>query len=286
MSAFRLFALTCLAMVAFAANSVLGREGLLGGDIDAGSFALIRLVSGAMLLLLIAAPKRAWKNSDWRSGSALFVYAAFFAYAYIAIGAGTGALILFAIVQIVMTGAGWLRGERLSPLQWGGLALALGALGWWLLPSAEAPSPLGAASMMIAGIGWGAYSLFGLGQTDPVGRTAGNFLRATLLALPTLSIAILSFGGFEIGWRGAALAVASGAITSGLGYVIWYAALRGLTATRAGVAQLTVPVIAALGGILIGEPLTVRFSIAAALILTGVALASFAKPKPSSASNS
>lgn len=277
MSLLRIFTLTALAMIAFAANSVLGREGLLGGDIDAGSFALIRLVSGAALLLLISAPAKSWAASDWRSGASLFTYAAFFSYAYMAIGAGAGALILFAVVQIVMTGAGWLRGERLSGLQWAGIALALGTLGWWLLPSADAPSPLGALSMVIAGFGWGAYSILGLGQTDPVARTAGNFTRGALIGLVALPLAILVAGDFEIGFRGALLAIVSGAITSGLGYVIWYAALRELTATRAGVAQLTVPVIAAMGGLLIGEALTLRFAIAATFILSGVALASFAK---------
>lgn len=281
MSAIRILGLTALAMIAFAANSVLGREGLLGGDIDAGSFALIRLISGAALLLLISAPAKSWAASDWRSGASLFTYAAFFSYAYIAIGAGTGALILFAVVQIVMTGAGWIRGERLGGLQWLGIVLALGTLTWWLLPSANAPSPLGAMSMIVAGFGWGAYSLLGLGQTDPVARTAGNFARGALIAILILPGIILLAGDFQIGWRGAGLAIISGAITSGLGYVIWYAALRGLTATRAGVAQLTVPVIAALGGLFIGEALTLRFAIAALLILSGVALASFAKPKPS-----
>lgn len=272
----RLIALTSLAMVAFAANSVLGRLGLVEGGIGAGSFALIRLLSGSLVLVLIAGVRPALMASTWTGGAMLFIYAAFFSYAYISLPSGTGALLLFAMVQLTMLGAGLISGERFTPLQWAGLIAALAALVWLLSPGIEAPPLLGTLSMAIAGVGWGAYSL--LGRTSPhppTQSTAGNFARASLIGLAML-VPIMMFIQPEQRPQtsGVLLAILSGAITSGLGYAIWYQALKHLQATRAGIAQLTVPAIAALGGILfLNEPLTLRFALASLVILAGVGLA-------------
>ena len=276
MGAGKLIGLTALAMTAFAANSVLGRMGLLGGDIGAGSFALIRLISGALVLALLARPARALGSGSWTGGLALFIYAAFFSYAYLQLAAGTGALILFAIVQITMVGAGLLSGERFSLLQWGGLISALLALGWLLSPGLEEPPLIGAFAMAIAGVGWGAYSLLGRNTgADPTHNTAGNFLRASLIGLACLLPLILFIAPEQRpGPHGVMWAILSGAVTSGLGYAIWYMALKELSATRAGVAQLTVPAIAALGGIVfLQEALTLRFGVASLIILAGVGIA-------------
>ncbi len=261
-------------MIAFAANSVLGRLGLVETDIGAGSFALIRLASGAAVLVLLVLIQSKRPAGTWAGGLALLTYAAFFSYAYIAMPAGTGAVILFGVVQITMLGYGLLKGEKLSGLQWLGFVIALVALVWLVSPSLDAPPLLAATSMMLAGIGWGIYSLLGRAAGDPTAATAGNFGRATLLALPILGIALYFAGETAPGWDGVLLAVLSGAVTSGLGYAIWYAALKELSATRAGIAQLTVPAIAAIGGVLfLGEAITLRFTLATLAILGGVALA-------------
>ena len=273
-TAVRAAALTTLAMIAFAANSVLGRLALIDDEIGAGSFALIRLLSGALVLYILVAARRQAPSGSWRGGVSLLVYAGFFAYAYIALPAGTGAVILFAVVQITMLGHGISVGERPSSLQWTGLAIALGALIWLVSPGIEAPNPLGALAMTIAGIGWGAYSLLGKGAGDPNTATAGNFIRASLIALALAAPILYLAPEAAPTPRGIALAITSGAITSGLGYALWYAALKDLTSTRAGIAQLTVPAIAALGGVLfLSEPITLRFTLASAAILGGVALA-------------
>lgn len=275
-SPLRIIALTSLAMIAFAANSVLGRLGLISADIGAGSFALIRLVSGAVVLALIAGPATTLKAGSWVGGATLFIYAAFFSYAYLQLSAGTGALLLFAIVQITMVGAGLISGERFTGLQWTGLIGALAGLGWLLSPGLAAPPLSGAIAMVTAGIGWGLYSLLGrTASFAPTQMTAGNFLRASLIALPLLLPFILWLAPEQSpGHAGVFWAVLSGAITSGLGYVIWYMALKSLSATRAGIAQLTVPALAALGGVLfLSEPLTLRFVLASLIILTGVGLA-------------
>lgn len=282
MSLLKLILLTSLAMVAFAANSVLGRMGLLGGDIGAGSFALIRLISGGLVLAILARPTKALRAGSWRGGLALFVYAAFFSYAYLQLAAGTGALLLFAMVQITMVGAGLVAGERFTTLQWGGLVAAFGALVWLLSPGLEAPPLFGAAAMLVAGIGWGAYSLIGrTSETDPTEATAGNFLRAGMIGVIGLVPLIIWINPEPVpGGRGIGLAIISGAITSGLGYALWYTALKGLSATRAGVAQLTVPAIAALGGILfLQEALTLRLALASVIILAGVGVATLT-PNP------
>lgn len=268
-------------MVAFAANSVLGRLGLVDGGIGAGTFALVRLVSGAITLALIAGPIHALKAGSWAGGATLFIYAGFFSYAYIALPSGTGALLLFAMVQITMLGAGLMAGERFTALQWAGLSIALTALVWLLSPGLEAPPLMGALTMLVAGIGWGLYSLLGrTAQHPPTQSTAGNFARASLIGLIAL-VPLIAFVRPEPAPAplGIMLAIVSGAITSGLGYAVWYLALRSLTATRAGIAQLTVPALAALGGIIfLSEPLTLRFALASLAILAGVAIATLPRP--------
>ena len=273
-NAFRLFLITALAMIAFAANSVLGRLALIEGEIGAGGFALIRLVSGAVVLALLVLARSQRPSGSWRGGFSLFIYAAFFSYAYLGLAAGTGAIILFAVVQITMLGWGIAKGERPTRLQWLGLAIALAALVWLVSPSVEAPPLYAALAMAVAGIGWGVYSLLGKGAGDPTRATAGNFIRASLIAAMLAVPALMLYPETMPSQNGIALAVASGAITSGLGYAIWYTALKDLTSTRAGIAQLSVPAIAAIGGVLfLSEPITLRFSLASGAILGGVALA-------------
>ena len=273
-NAFRLFLITALAMIAFAANSVLGRLALIEGEIGAGGFALIRLVSGAVVLVLLVFARSGRPSGSWRGGFALFVYAAFFSYAYLGLAAGTGAIILFAVVQMTMLGWGIANGERPMRLQWLGLTIALAALVWLVSPSVEAPPLFAALAMAVAGIGWGVYSLLGKGAGDPTRATAGNFIRASLIAALLAVPALMIYPEIMPSQNGIALAIASGAITSGLGYAIWYTALKDLTSTRAGIAQLSVPAIAAIGGVMfLSEPITLRFALASGAILGGVALA-------------
>ena len=259
-------------MAAFAANSLLCRLALRGAHADPAAFTLIRLASGAAVLWFVLRVRRVGRvRGDWPSALALFVYAIAFSFAYVSLNAGTGALLLFGAVQASMLVAGFMAGERLGAAQGLGLALAIGGLVYLVLPGLEAPAPLGATLMVAAGVAWGVYSLRGRRAGEPTSATAGNFLRATPLAvLATL----FSVSRLEVDASGWALALASGVLTSGLGYVIWYAALKGLSATRAAVVQLSVPVLAAAGGILLlGEPLTPRLVIASCVILGGVALA-------------
>lgn len=273
-SALRLFLVTSLAMIAFAANSVLGRIGLVETEIGAGSFALIRLISGAVTLAGICALLSKRLSGSLKGGLSLLIYAGFFSFAYIALPAGMGAIILFAMVQITMLGWGLSRGERLSIQQWIGFVIAVAALLWLVSPSLEAPPLWAIIAMAIAGMGWGAYSLLGRGASDPTSTTTGNFIWASVLALPLFGLSMLVQPEPVPPMDGTALAMASGSITSGLGYVIWYQALKGLTATRAGIAQLTVPAIAALGGVVfLAEPITLRFALSTMAILGGVALA-------------
>ncbi|MEO0606709.1 MAG: DMT family transporter [Pseudomonadota bacterium] len=271
---FRLFALTSLTLIAFAANSVLSRMGLAETEIGAGSFAVIRLLSGAGFLALIAILQSKRISGSFAGAVSLALYAGFFSYAYLALSAGMGAIILFAMVQITMLGWGLARGEVLSTVQWAGFALAVAALLYLVGPSLEAP-PLWAAGMMaLAGLGWGAYSLIGRGTADAAAATTGNFILASLLALPAFGLILLISPEPMPPVDGVLIAVICGAITSGLGYVIWYQALKGLSATRAGIAQLSVPALAALGGVIfLAEPITLRFAVATSAILIGVGLA-------------
>ncbi|WP_034388572.1 DMT family transporter [Hellea balneolensis] len=273
----RIFMLTALAMIAFAANSILARLALTSADIGPWSFTAIRFISGAICLALIVGPRGSLNRGSWKAAFALLLYGVFFSYAYISLAAGTGALILFAAVQITMIGGGLWAGERMRLLQWFGLTLAMSGLAYLMLPKLAPPSPIGATMMAIAGLGWGLYSLMGRGKGDPTALTAGNFLCAAILcALITVPLLLL-LPETALAPKGIGLALASGILTSGLGYVIWYMALKHLTATRASIAQLTVPIIAATGGMLfIAEPFTLRFFIAMCLTVVGVGLATLA----------
>jgi len=264
-------------MLAFAANSVLCRLALGATTIDAASFTAIRLGSGAAMLVLLAAGRRreiiSGQRGSWRSAVMLFLYAAAFSFAYRNLSAGTGALILFASVQLTMLLYAIFSGERPGAAEWFGLALAFGGLVYLVSPGLSAPPALNAGLMTIAGVAWGVYSLRGRGSTDALGVTAGNFLRSVPFAL-IATFATLVLGTAHATQRGVLLAILSGALTSGIGYAIWYAALRSLTATRAALVQLSVPIIAALGGVaLVQEKVTARLVIASLLVLSGIALA-------------
>ena len=265
--------LTSLALVGFAANSVLGRLALGDGAIDAASFSTLRLASGALTLvaLCLATGRGAvWTRHGWMPAFTLFLYAIPFSFAYTSLATGTGALILFGAVQATMLIAGLVAGERPGPFQWTGLALAMGGLIFLVRPGLTSPSPLGSALMAVAGIAWGIYSLRGRRVADPLADTASNFARAVPFAI---AVSLWHWNQVAITPSGAALALASGALASGLGYAVWYAALAGLSATRAAGVQLSVPILAAVGGvILLGEAVSPRLLVAAALILGGVSL--------------
>lgn len=260
-------------MIAFAANSVLCRLALEGQDIDAASFTSIRLASGAIALLGILLIRRSSfviRRPNWKTIGSLFAYMACFSFSYQYLDTGTGALILFGAVQLTMISAALFAGERLSLMVSSGLFIAVSGLVVLLYPGVTVPNPLGAVLMGIAGMAWGFYSLSGRGATDPTATTATNFLYALPLALVLSS---LSFGSASLEPYGIALAIVSGAITSGMGYVIWYAALPLLSATRAASVQLSVPAIAAIGGVLVlSEPVSLRLIIATILLVSGISL--------------
>jgi drug/metabolite transporter (DMT)-like permease len=272
-------ALTAAALVAFAGNSLLARPALGRGLIDAASYTAVRVASGALMLaILLQIPARRIQadQGDWTSAGALFLYAIAFSGAYLLIPAGLGALILFGAVQITMIGWGLVRGERPGAIEWIGVGTAIAGLTWLTLAPGVVGSDLrGAVMMTAAGGAWGIYSLRGRGNADPLGATAGNFLRSIVFAGAAVAIAGRHL---RVTPEGIGLACASGAIASGLGYTIWYAALPGLTALRAAAAQLAVPVLAGVGGVvLLGERVTARLVAAGILILGGVALALFGR---------
>ena len=272
MSYARIIFLTSLTMIAFAGNSLLCRIALTHTSIDAASFTTIRLISGAVMLWLIVRTRRGTYTGggNWLSSLALFTYAAGFSFAYVSLPAATGALLLFGAVQATMIGYGIWAGERLLKLQLVGLVLALGGLVGLLLPGLSAPPLYGSVLMLSAGVAWGVYSLRGKGAGDPTKVTAGNFLRTVPIAA-TLSISMLNDASLDT--AGFWYAVSSGALASGIGYAIWYTALPALKATNAATVQLSVPVIAALGGIaFLGEPITLRLALASVAILGGIAL--------------
>ena len=277
----QLWVVTVATLVAFAANSVLGRAALFPGgsgapSIDPISFTVVRLLAGATLLFLLILGNR-WKKGEmeirgsWLASSALMIYAAAFSWSYLSLSAGTGALILFGFVQATMYGWAVWSGERLRLGTWLGLAVASLGLITLSAPGIEKPPLLGGVLMAVAGIAWGGYSLLGRGQSQPVLATAGNFLRCGPLMLLLIPW-VVTRGVYTN--RGLLLAVISGALTSGLGYVLWYTALKNLTATRAALVQLSVPVLAALGGVLfLGEFFSLRLAIATLLVLGGSGLA-------------
>ena len=272
MSRTRVFVLTLLAMTAFAGNSLLCRLALKDTHIDAASFTSIRIISGALILWLIVRMRGGTHSASgsWLSALALFLYAGGFSFAYVSLSAGTGALLLFGAVQVTMIGYGLWAGEPLRKRQVAGFILAFGGLIGLLLPGLSAPPLQGSLLMLGAGVAWGVYSLRGTSSGDATRSTAGNFLRAVPFAV-ALSVARFPWASFDS--VGVWYAIASGALTSGLGYSIWYTALKELRTSSAATVQLSVPVIAAVGGmVFLGEHLMVRFLITSAAILGGIAL--------------
>jgi drug/metabolite transporter (DMT)-like permease len=277
----RIFILTLIAMVAFAGNSVLCRLALKQTSIDAASFTFIRIISGAIALWLIVNIRKGPRHraGSWPSALALFAYAAAFSFAYISLSAGTGALLLFGAVQATMIVWGLRQGEQLRARQLVGLAFALGGLVALLFPGLSAPPVRGSILMLGAGIAWGIYSLRGKSAGDPASATSGNFLRAAPLA-GVLSIALLPWARLDR--AGIGYAILSGAIASGVGYAIWYSALPGLKAASAATVQLSVPVLAAVAGIIfLGESITLRLLFASVAVLGGIALVAIEKRRAS-----
>jgi drug/metabolite transporter (DMT)-like permease len=278
---FRTVVFASAAMVAFASNSVICRLALKGEFIDAGMFSVVRLVSGSVALWLILVfsgyRKKPEYNGSWTSASMLFLYAFAFSFAYIDLNTGVGALILFGSVQLTMLLSGVVSGERPRPMQWVGLILAVGGLVYLVSPGLTAPSLHGSALMASAGIAWAVYSLRGRGNKHPLAVTTDNFIRT----LPfVLAIFFIILPDIQLTTAGTMWAVLSGAVTSGLGYIIWYAALPRMTATRAAIIQLTVPVIAAFGGVfLLSEDITLRLVLSSILTLGGVGAAIVGKER-------
>jgi len=267
--------LTGVAMLAFAGNSILCRLALRDGAIDPASFTSVRLVSGAVTLMVILWITRRGDtpraHGSWLSACVLFFYAICFSYAYITLSAGAGALILFGFVQGTMIAIGIWSGDRPTTPEWLGWSLAFAGLVWLVLPGVEAPPWSGASLMAVAGIAWGVYSIRGRTESDALASTASNFM----LTIPMVAVlTLVTFTGADISTHGITLAIVSGAITSGIGYVIWYAALEYLSAIQAALVQLSVPAIATAGGVLLLlEPLSLRLLIASALVLGGISIA-------------
>jgi drug/metabolite transporter (DMT)-like permease len=262
-----------LAMIAFAGNSLLCRAALEHADIDAATFTLVRMVSGAGVLWLLVRGRRSHsgKGVGWLPALALFGYAATFSYAYLGMSAATGALILFGAVQATMIGHAIRTGERMRFWQFAGFALAFSGFVALLLPGATTPHWLPALSMTVAGVFWGAYSLAGRAAVDPLAATASNFARAIV---PAVVLSLLTVGSMRADATGLAYAVASGALASGIGYAVWYVVVRRLRASSAAIIQLSVPFIAMLGGAaLLDEPLTLQLVIASATLIGGVTIA-------------
>ena len=265
---------TALAMIAFAANSLFARLALAGGAIDAAGYTGVRMASGAAFLALILwrRPGRAGGlPGSWRAAAALGVYAIGFSLAYLRLGVSLGALVLFTAVQVTMIAWSVIRGEHPGRVEIAGIVLALAGFVYLVSPGLVAPDPLGCALMVIAGVAWGVYSILGRGGADPVGQTAGNFIRIVPMALPLIVVSLIA-GGMTA--YGVILALGAGVLASALGYILWYRALPGLAMTQAAIVQLSVPVIAALGAVIfLSETLTARLLIAGAVMLGGIALA-------------
>ncbi len=265
--------LTAITLVAFAANSVLCRMALAEGSVDPTSFTALRILSGAATLWIVSAlfRRRSRPAGSWISGFMLALYAFAFSYAYASLSVGTGALVLMGAVQTTMIIAGIRAGERLVPVRWAGMAIALAGVIYLVSPGVTGPPLMGTALMALAGFAWGIYSLRGRGAADPITTTTDNFMRAAPIAV---LLTVLQLTDMHLSPRGTIIAIVSGSVTSGLGYVLWYAALRGLTATRAAVVQLAVPVITALGGVVfLSEAITSRLVVASLAVIGGVGLA-------------
>ena len=275
----KVFLYTALALTAFAFNSILCRMALGKDEIDAASFTTVRLAAGAVTLALISASvgktQSVYRSGHWVSAFFLFAYAICFSFAYLALTTGTGALILFGSVQLTMVAAAFAKGERPTTLELAGIVIAFSGLVYLVFPGLTAPPLISSALMAAAGAAWGFYTLRGRGSKDPLAETTGNFARS----VPMIVLAAIPFiGGLHFSTRGIVLAVLSGALASGVGYSVWYAALKYHTATRAAVLQLAVPVIAAGGGIvLLSETANTRLLISAVLVLGGIMLAIFTK---------
>ena len=273
--------LTTLTMIAFASNSLLNRLALGQKTIDATSYTTIRLISGAIMLSLIASSQRKsgqpLLGGSWLSALFLFLYALAFSFAYLSLSAGTGALILFGSVQLTMIIVAIRSGERPQLLEWLGLCLAFGGLIYLVLPGLSAPPLLGSTLMLIAGIAWGIYTLRGRGSQNPLADSTGNFVYAVPMIV---LIRLISVNNIHLSVAGFLFATLSGALASGVGYVIWYSALRGLTTTRAAIIQLSVPVLAAWGGVLfLSEHISARLLFAGIFILGGIALTVLSRNK-------
>lgn len=279
---FKTTSLTALALIAFAANSVLCRLALGNEAIDAASFTVIRLLSGIIMLFIIMCATQLIKQSaipnnektsskgSWFGSVLLFVYAVTFSYAYISLDTGTGALILFGTVQITMIVLSLISGTRLHSSEWTGVIIAFIGFIYLILPDITTPSVTGFVLMTISGIAWGIYTLQGRSCENPLTDTAYNFLRT----IPLITIlTIISLKGMNYTTEGIVLAALSGGIASGIGYAIWYIALGGLSSSQAAVLQLSVPAIAALGGVIfVSEAITLRFAISSAMVLGGILL--------------
>ncbi|SET63382.1 DMT family transporter [Thalassotalea agarivorans] len=265
--------LTCLALLAFAANSVFCRLALAEGEIDAASFTVIRLVSGAFVLALILAASKSSKSrskGSWLAAISLFAYAAAFTYAYLSLDTATGAVILFATVQITMIVISVIQGVRPSISQWLGISIALIGFVYLMLPGVSVPSYLGFSLMALSGVSWALYTVLGKGSKHPLSDTCFNFVRTLPIACLLLIVALNN--GY-VSLSGVMYAIASGALASGVGYTIWYIAIKGLSSIQAAVVQLLVPVLAGAGGIMFAdEQLTYRLAISSALILFGILL--------------
>jgi drug/metabolite transporter (DMT)-like permease len=277
----RVAGLTVLALIAFAGNSVLCRLALADSSIDAASFTTVRLVSGAIALLIIlgvtSRGTRPASYGSWTSAAMLFLYAACFSFAYISLDTGIGALILFGMVQATMVAGALMAGDRPTVAEWIGWLLAIAGFVYLVSPGLTAPSPGGSALMAIAGIAWGIYSLRGRNESFALAGTTYNFVRSVPLVLV---VSAFSLQDLHLTTNGVVLAILSGAITSGVGYAVWYTALQSITSMQAAMVQLSVPVLAAAGGILLlSESISLRLMVSSLLILGGIFLAIFGKTK-------
>ena len=281
----RIVVTTILALIAFAANSVLCKMALGAKTIDASGFTIIRMLSGILVLMMIfaATKQRSAKAStntpkgSWSAGIYLFIYALAFSFAYVSLDTGVGALILFTAVQVTMILTGLFKGHRFSRFEWLGLATAFSGFIYLILPSVSSPSLVGFVLMIAAGMAWAGYTFAGQGTKNPIADTAFNFLRTLPLVL---ALFVVSLPYIEVSVNGAILAILSGGVASGVGYAIWYSALRGLSTIQAAIVQLLVPIIAAIGGILFSnEVVSVRLIIATGVILGGISMVILAKHK-------
>lgn len=278
----RLLFVILVVLIAFAGNSVLARLALSSNEIGPWGFSLIRFLTGSLILLALSRPKKSWPAGRWSGAFTLCIYGVFFSFAYLQLATGTGALLLFASVQLTMLAIAFSHGEKLSVLQWLGLALAMVGLAYLLAPGIEAPSPIGAILMVFSGIGWGIYSVLGKGTGYPIAKTAGNFSRATIIIILLSPLVLFALPEQSPSLYGLSLAVLSGTVTSGLGYALWYSVLKHISVTTAAISQLSVPVIAAIGGAMfVFEPVSLAFAISCTVVLLGVAIATI-KPSASS----